>query len=88
LKQTAYCKPARASAPSAIELMPILRRGLDVPVDLRFVPANRQRLGRDAFYLNRGAVREDFGDALHHFGGVITHADHGVRAVLAGMLHH
>src|ERR1039458_4641540 len=43
----------------------------------------RQRLD-----LNRGAVRQHFGDALHHLGGIVASADHGVGAQLAGVLQH
>src|ERR1700738_1108137 len=41
---------------------------------------------REAFDLHGGAVSEDFGYALHNFGGVIAHGDDGIGAVLGGML--
>jgi len=40
----------------------------------------------NALNVDGRAIGEHFGDALHHFGGVIAHPDHGVGAVLAGVL--
>src|SRR5580704_12674208 len=87
-EQTVHCKPVRASAPSAIERTAISRcvqRSRRTPGAF---PQSGTGLGRYAFYLNGRAVGKYFGDALHHLGGVVAHADHGVRTVLAGMLHH
>ncbi len=41
---------------------------------------------RNALDLDGGTVSQNFGYALHDFGGVIAHADDGVRAVFAGVL--
>jgi hypothetical protein len=41
---------------------------------------------RDALDLHGGAVGEDFGYALHYFGGVVAHGDNGVGAMLRGVL--
>ncbi len=41
---------------------------------------------RDALDLDGGAVGQDLGDALHHFGGVVAHADDSVCSVIAGVL--
>ena len=43
---------------------------------------------RNAFDLHCGPVSQHFGNALHHFCGVITHADHSVCAMFAGVLQH
>ncbi len=40
----------------------------------------------NALNLDGCPVREHLGDALHHFGGVIAHADDSVCSVLGGML--
>src|SRR6266849_6430271 len=40
----------------------------------------------DALHLHGGSVGENFGYALHYFGGVIAHGDHSIGAVLGGML--
>ena len=45
----------------------------------------RKRLG-NALNLDGRAIGQHFGDALHHFGGVIAHADDRVGPVLAGVL--
>src|SRR5260370_22465148 len=41
---------------------------------------------RNALHLDGRAVGQNFGDALHHFGGVVAHSDHRVGSVLACML--
>ena len=49
----------------------------------------RWRAGRllgGALDLHGGAVGEDFGHALHDFGGVVAHGDYGVGAMLGGVL--
>ena len=35
--------------------------------------------------MHRRAVSKYFGNALHHFRGVVTHANHGVGAMLASV---
>src|SRR2546421_2366992 len=40
----------------------------------------------DTFNLDRRAIGEHFGDALHYFGGIIAHSDHGIGSVFAGVL--
>ena len=45
-----------------------------------------QKLSADALNLHGGAVSEDLRDALHHFGGVITHGHHRVCSVLGRVL--
>src|SRR5437016_3793517 len=40
----------------------------------------------DAFNLDSRAIGEHFSDALHHFGSVIAHSDHGIGSVFAGVL--
>ena len=40
----------------------------------------------EALDLHGGTVGEDFGYALHYFGGVIAHGDDSIGAVLSGML--
>src|SRR4029077_5825764 len=37
---------------------------------------------------NGRAVGQHFGNTLHHFGGVVAHADYGVGAVFTGVLQH
>jgi len=49
-------------------------------------PEPRARLRRHPFDLYGGTVGENFRDALHHFRGVVAHGDHGVGAVLRGVL--
>jgi ceramide glucosyltransferase len=44
--------------------------------------------GRGTLDLHRGTVGKNFRDALHHFGGIVSHADDGVRPVLRRMLQH
>jgi len=44
----------------------------------------REQLG-NALNLDGRAIGEHFGDALHHLGGVIAHADNRVGSVLAGV---
>jgi hypothetical protein len=41
---------------------------------------------RNALNLNGGAVGQYFGDPLHDFGGVVTHADDGIRSMFSGVL--
>jgi len=53
---------------------------------LKGVPAElRSGLALDE---NRGAVAENFGDAGHHFGGVVANADHTVGAKSGGVFGH
>src|ERR1700687_922080 len=52
------------------------------------LPTEEQgKLGK-TLNLDGGAIGEDFGDTLHHFGGVIAQSDHGVGFVFAGVVHH
>lgn len=44
--------------------------------------------GRGTLDLHRGTVGKNFRDALHHFGGIVSHADDGVCPVLRRMLQH
>jgi hypothetical protein len=39
-------------------------------------------------HLHRRAVRQNLGNALHHFSRVIPHANHRIRALLSRVLHH
>src|SRR5258708_18917018 len=48
--------------------------------------AQAASLLREALHLHGGSVGEDFGYALHYFGGVIAHGDDRIGAVLGGML--
>ena len=41
---------------------------------------------RDSLDLNGGAIGKHFGYALHHFGGVVAHANDGVRSMFSGVL--
>ena len=45
----------------------------------------QEQLG-NAFYLDGCSIGENFGYALHYFGGVIAHAHNSIRSVLAGVL--
>jgi hypothetical protein len=49
-------------------------------------PRLLQRDSGNAFDLHGGAVRQDFRDPFYHFGGVITHPNHGVCAVVDSVL--
>src|SRR5215472_4022435 len=46
----------------------------------------RRRTSGDALHTHGRAVSKYFGNALHHFRGVVTHANHGIGAMLASML--
>lgn len=39
----------------------------------------------NALHMHGRAVSKYFGDALHHFRGVVTHANHGVGAILGSV---
>ena len=74
--------------PSVKPARRILRKTWEAGI-LPLVLGNRERplsqLG-NALYLDGRAVGEHFGDALHHFRGVIAHSDDGVGSVFAGVL--
>ena len=40
------------------------------------------------FHVHCGSVSQDFGDALHNFGRVITHSDNGVGTQFGSVLQH
>ncbi len=40
------------------------------------------------FHHHRRTIRENFRDSLHHFGRIVTSADHGVSAQFRRMLQH
>jgi hypothetical protein len=66
----------------------ILRRTWEAGI-LPLLRACRERLRKqlgNALHLDGRSIGEHFGDALHHFRGVIAHSDDGVGAVFAGVL--
>ena len=52
------------------------------------VQGNEIALARDLLDTHRSAVAQHLGDALHDFGSVIAHADHGVGTHHHGVANH
>src|SRR5207245_11232126 len=51
-----------------------------------FASRNAANDSGKALHVHGRAVSKNFGNALHHFRGVVAHANHGIGAMLAGVL--
>ena len=56
---------------------------------LKFITRPRANAANDsgkALHMHGRAVSKNFGNALHHFSGVVAQANHGIGTMLAGVL--
>jgi hypothetical protein len=82
-----YQKSAKASAENRTKLSSMFRRKKSPSflANWRQVSAGARSSLRP-LHLHGRAIGQHLGDSLHHFGGVVAHRDHGIRAMLGRVL--